>query len=103
MVVPHRGCSMRKESQPIQKKDTVKRRIPLYRVVLHNDDVNEMVYVVSVLHSVFRFDVQKSFSLMLEAHNTGAVTVVVEPFEHAEFHRDKLCASFLTATIEPDG
>lgn len=76
--------------------------IPLYKVLLHNDDKNSMDHVVRALGKVFRFGPQKCAQIMLEAHQNGFALCVVEPLEQAELHRDQLASFSLVATIEPD-
>jgi ATP-dependent Clp protease adaptor protein ClpS len=76
--------------------------LPLYKVLLHNDDRNTMEHVVRVLMQVFRFERPECERIMLEAHNTGVALCVVEPLEQAELHRDQLQSFSLTATIEPE-
>ncbi len=74
--------------------------IPLYRVLLHNDDINSMEHVVKALMRVFAFAQERAMQIMLEAHKTGVATCTVEPLEQAEFHREQLQSFSLTATIE---
>jgi ATP-dependent Clp protease adaptor protein ClpS len=74
--------------------------IPLYKVLLHNDDVNTMEHVVKVLMQVFSFDRPKCQLIMIEAHRDGVALCAVEPFEQAELHRDQLVSFSLAATIE---
>jgi ATP-dependent Clp protease adaptor protein ClpS len=83
---------------------TVRRLLPPYRVVLHNDDHNTMDHVVrSLLRSVPSLTVERAAEIMLEAHNHGSATVIVCPKEAAEHYRDALESCGLTATIEPAG
>ena len=84
------------------KPDTTTRLMPMYRVLLHNDDVNDMMHVVRSLCETFRIETQDAAKIMTEAHETGCALCVVEPMERAEFHRDKLQAFGLTSTIEPE-
>jgi ATP-dependent Clp protease adaptor protein ClpS len=75
--------------------------LPLYAVVLHNDDVNEMNYVVSaLLKSVPDLSPEKAIDIMMEAHLHGQATVIICPLELAELYRDRLEGFGLTATIE---
>ncbi len=75
--------------------------LPPYRVVLHNDDVNEMNYVVScLLKAVPSLSSQRATEIMMEAHNHGKATVTTCPLELAELYRDRLEGFGLTATIE---
>jgi ATP-dependent Clp protease adaptor protein ClpS len=75
--------------------------LPPYAVVLHNDDVNDMVHVVrSLMRSVPALTLQKATKIMLEAHNEGKARVITCPLEVAELYRDRLQSCSLTATIE---
>ncbi len=74
--------------------------IPLYKVLLHNDDHNTMEHVVMTLMQIFRFDKAKSERIMLEAHRSGVALCVVEPLEQAELHRDQLRSYSLIASLE---
>ena len=77
------------------------RLIPRYRVLLHNDDVNEMGYVVRALQkSVPTLSREEAETIMLEAHEEGVATVIVCPLELAELYRDRLRTFKLTSTIE---
>jgi len=77
------------------------RHMPLYKVLIHNDDKNTMEHVVYCLMNVFGFTVEKANVIMLEAHNSGVALCKIEPLETAELHRDQLQSFSLTATIEP--
>ena len=83
---------------PVEQRQEV---LPPWRVVLHNDDVNEMMYVVqSLLKSVPALNTQRATEIMYEAHNQGHATVTTCPLELAELYRDRLEGFGLTATIE---
>ena len=83
-------------------EETLKRVLPPYRVVLHNDDVNDMNYVVNaLLRSVPALTRERAAEIMLETHNHGQATVIVCPKETAEMYRERLESCGLTATIEP--
>ena len=77
-------------------------QMPLFKVLLHNDDHNTMDHVMSSLTRVFRFDTQTCERIMLEAHRSGVALCAVEPVELAEHHRDQLIALSLLSTIEPE-
>jgi ATP-dependent Clp protease adaptor protein ClpS len=77
--------------------------LPPYKVLIHDDDYNEMVYVVfALLHAVNTLSVQEAERIMLTAHLTGKAVVVVCPKEVAEYYQERLLSYNLTATIEPD-
>jgi ATP-dependent Clp protease adaptor protein ClpS len=72
-----------------------------WSVILHNDDVNEMVYVVRCLmKSVPNLGARRATQIMFEAHNQGKAVVTTCPLELAELYRDRLQSCGLTATIE---
>src|SRR5579884_91798 len=79
------------------------RLLPPYRVILFNDDYNEMDYVVfALLHAVSSLTQQEAEQIMLTAHLTGNAIVIVCPKETAEYYQERLLSYGLTATIEPD-
>jgi ATP-dependent Clp protease adaptor protein ClpS len=88
--------------QPRSIADEQKQLLPRFKVLLHNDDVNDMEHVVRSLVRVFRFDRARCEQIMMEAHRKGVALCTLEPLEQAEFHRDQLTAFSLTATIEPE-
>ena len=55
--------------------------LPLFKVLLHNDDVNDMEHVVKALMKVFRFNRTRCEQIMEEAHKQGLALCVVEPLE----------------------
>jgi ATP-dependent Clp protease adaptor protein ClpS len=84
------------------RTDTNTRTMPLYKVLVHNDDHNSMDHVVRSLVETFRFEIPEAAAIMLEAHESGVALCKVEPQEYAELHRDKLQAFGLISTVEPD-
>lgn len=85
-------------------EETLKRLLPPYRVVLHNDDHNSMDHVVrSLRRCVPSLTMEEAVEIMFAAHNHGQATVVECPKEAAEHYRDCLESAGLTATIEPAG
>jgi ATP-dependent Clp protease adaptor protein ClpS len=83
-------------------EETLKRLIPPYRVVLHNDDHNSMDYVVRAIQQcVPSVTSERAAEIMLQAHNHGHADVIVCPKETAEHYQHRLLSCGLTATIEP--
>ncbi len=84
--------------------ERVRKKSPLYKVLLHNDPVNTMEYVVTTLRQVVpQLSEQDALGVMLEAHNTGIGLVIVCDLEPAEFYSETLNAKGLTSTIEKEG
>jgi ATP-dependent Clp protease adaptor protein ClpS len=57
---------------------------PLYRVIIHNDDVTPMDFVVNVLTSIFILSEPDALEVMLTAHYKGAAYVQTLPKTEAE-------------------
>ena len=75
-----------------------------WSVILHNDDHNEMIYVVRCLmKSVPELGARRATQIMFEAHNHGKAVVTTCPLELAELYRDRLESFGLTVTIERAG
>jgi len=79
----------------------VRKVSPKYKVLLHNDPVNSMDYVVETLRQVVpQLSEQDALNIMLETHKTGIGLVIVCDLEPAEFYSESLKAKGLTSTIE---
>jgi ATP-dependent Clp protease adaptor protein ClpS len=55
-----------------------------YRVIIQNDDVTPMDFVVLVLLTIFGLDIERAFEVMLAAHTNGRALVATLPFEEAQ-------------------
>ena len=99
------GLSQPKTSAAVLDKapERVRKRSPRYKVLLHNDPVNSMEYVVATLQQVVpQLSEQDCMAVMLEAHNTGVGLVIVCDIEPAEFYCETLKSKGLTSSIEPE-
>ena len=71
-----------------------------WQVVVWNDPVNLMDYVVWVLRRLFGHSIEEATRLMLAVHNEGRATVAQGPREQAEMDAYRLHQHGLWATIE---
>ena len=71
-------------------------------VVVWDDPVNLMSYVVFVLRRIFGYDPATAERLMLQVHHEGRAVVAREPRERAEHHVAQLHGYGLLATLEHD-
>ena len=55
-----------------------------YRVIIQNDDVTPMEFVVLVLLTIFELDMERATSVMLDAHYKGRALVRTLPLEDAQ-------------------
>ena len=69
-------------------------------VLVWDDPVNLMSYVVFVFRRVFGFPVEIAEKLMLEVHEQGRALVASEPREQAEQHVQQLHGFGLHATMQ---
>ena len=71
-----------------------------WNVVVWNDPVNQMTYVVFVFMRVLGFNKEKATRHMLQVHQHGKSIVATETREKAEFYHQQLQAHGLTVTLE---
>jgi ATP-dependent Clp protease adaptor protein ClpS len=57
---------------------------PLYRVLIHNDDVTSMDFVTHILVTIFFLSYPEAVEIMLSAHRTGLAVVQILPKAEAE-------------------
>jgi len=55
-----------------------------YRVIIENDDVTPMDFVVMVLLTIFELDFESAMQVMLDAHYNGRALVRTLPLEDAQ-------------------
>jgi ATP-dependent Clp protease adaptor protein ClpS len=72
-----------------------------WQVVVWNDPVNTMSYVVYVFRKLFGYDETKATELMLQVHHEGRAIVSDGPREKAEVDCFRLHNHGLWATMEP--
>ena len=72
-----------------------------WNVIVWNDPVNLMSYVVFVLMKVLAFTKEKATRHMLQVHQAGKSLVATESREKAEFYHQQIQAHGLSVTIEP--
>lgn len=75
--------------------------LPPWRILLHNDDVNQMDYVVETIQQIVRLNRPSATRVMVEAHKKGIGLVVVTHRERAELLAEQLRSKRLVVTIEP--
>jgi ATP-dependent Clp protease adaptor protein ClpS len=80
---------------------------PLFRILVHNDDVTPFDFVISVLMRFFQLDSGDAERVTWTAHNSGMALVAVLPLKEAQRRvgRAHFAATLegypLTFTIEP--
>jgi ATP-dependent Clp protease adaptor protein ClpS len=93
----------RTEVMPDLDEALLRKLCPPYKVILHNDDHNDMFYVMKALiKSVPSLSEAEAEEIMLTAHNEGTAVIVVVPQETAEFYQERILSFGIGCTIEPD-
>lgn len=65
-------------------KEKVKVKNPRqYKVVMHNDDFTTMEFVVDILITVFKKDINTSNKIMMDVHKVGRGIVGIYPYDIA--------------------
>lgn len=71
-----------------------------WNVIVWNDPVNLMSYVVFVFMRVLAFTKEKATKHMMEVHQQGKSVVATETRERAELHHQQIQSQGLKVTIE---
>jgi len=72
----------------------------VWNVVVHNDPINLMSYVVLIFMRVFGYPRERAHKHMLEVHHKGRSIVWTGPREPAELYVQQLHSHLLLATLE---
>jgi len=83
--------------EPVRREKVV--RDPRWHVLVWNDPITLMSYVVLVLRRLFGYDQETATKLMLQVHNEGRAVVATQPREQAEISVTRLHAFGLQATL----
>jgi len=81
--------------------EVVERDVP-WIVIVWNDPINLMSYVVYVFQKLFGYSREKATRLMLDVHHKGKAVVSNGPRETCEFDVSRLHAHGLWATMQRD-
>ena len=79
----------------------VTRLLPPFKVLLHNDDVNEIDSVVLAIFKLTPLSLEEAVQKTLEAHQAGVALLVVTHLERAELYCEQFATFKLTVTAEP--
>lgn len=77
-------------------------RLPPYKVLLHNDEVNTFEHVVMTVLKLTKLTAEDAFAKTLEAHEKGVSLLLVTHKERAELYVEQFATFKLTVTCEAD-
>ena len=92
------------KSRPAKRRAPKKsppKLLPLWKVLLHNDDVNVVDYVIETIVMLTPLDAQQALKRTEEADKTGVALLLVTHKERAELYQEQFQSRGLTVTIEP--
>ena len=69
---------------PVVRDDKDVREEPLYRILIHNDDVTPFDYVIRMLKRVFMLSQELAEHIAETAHDEGVAIVMIRPKPEAE-------------------
>jgi ATP-dependent Clp protease adapter protein ClpS len=75
--------------------------LPPWKVLLHNDDKNEVEFVVETIVALTPLNQDAAAQRTLEAHHTGVALLLTTHKERAELYKEQFQSKGLVVTIEP--
>ena len=76
--------------------------LPPYKVILHNDDKNDMEHVIESIVMLTTLGKNLALDRTLDAHKGGCALRHATHRERAELYAEQFQSRGLTVTIEPD-
>jgi ATP-dependent Clp protease adapter protein ClpS len=77
------------------------RQLPPYKLLLHNDAVNEVAYVVRSICELTHMNKMDAQQRTLEAHHSGLSLLLVTHKERAELFVEQFTSKGLSVSAEP--
>ncbi len=87
-------------TKPVQPAKKPK-KLPPYKVLLHNDDVNSFEHVIGAILKLTTLTPQEAILRTIEAHESGLALLLVTHRERAELYVDQFISLKINTSIEP--
>lgn len=102
---------MTPETETFVKKHSKRKLLPMWHVILLDDDAHSYDYVIEMLAKVFSHNIETAYIMALEVDSTGQVIVDTCHKERAEFKQEQVhnygadplianCVGPMTAVLE---
>jgi ATP-dependent Clp protease adapter protein ClpS len=88
-------------AQPASRQQPKRRPLPRYKVILHQNESVELMFVVRTVMELTRLCRAEATHKMWEAHHCGRSILLVTWKERAELYVEQFAGRGLTVTIEP--
>src|SRR5436305_1182417 len=100
---PESSTATAKPKEKVRKAPKKKppQMLPPWKVLLHNDDKNNVEDVVETIVELTPLNTQDAKQRTDEAHKTGVALLLVTHKERAELYKEQFQSKGLTVTIEP--
>ena len=97
------GTATAKPKKAVKKSPKTKppKMLPPWKVLLHNDDKNDMGFVVQTIVELTPLQEGEAVLRTLEAHERAVSLLLVTHKERAELYQEQFQTKGLTVTIEP--
>lgn len=88
-------------TKPVSTRKT--KLLPQYRVILHNDTINNGDTIVERVMEITRLEQSIAVAKTAEAHTTGHSCLLTTHKERAELYKEQFaaCTPIVTVSIEP--
>jgi ATP-dependent Clp protease adapter protein ClpS len=97
---PQGGAAVKSKTRRAPKKKPPQ-MLPPWKVLLHNDNKNEMPFVVKTVVELTPLNEQDAKQRTEEAHKSGVSLLLTTHKERAELYKDQFETKGLTVSIEP--
>jgi len=95
------GAAVAKPVRKRQPRRKPPQPLPPWKVLLHNDDKNEIPFVIRTITELTPLNEQDAKLRTEEANDTGVALLLTTHKERAELYKEQFQSKGLTVTIEP--
>ena len=95
------GAAVAKPVRKRQPRRKPPQPLPPWKVLLHNDDKNEIFFVIKTIMELTPLNEQDAKQRTVEANDTGVALLLTTHKERAELYQEQFQSKGLTVTIEP--
>jgi len=95
------GAAVAKPGRKRQPRRKPPQPLPPWKVLLHNDDKNEIPFVVKTITELTPLNEQDAKLRTEEANDTGVALLLTTHKERAELYKEQFQSKGLIVTIEP--
>jgi len=95
------GAAVAKPVRKRQPRRKPPQPLPPWKVLLHNDDKNDILFVVKTIMELTPLNEQDAKLRTVEANDTGVALLLTTHKERAELYQEQFQSKGLVVTVEP--